>query len=90
MEALHRRLAPTPDGHQGEVGAHESNQLDEDYKVVLSICGEGVETKRGSRPRWLEPHTSDAPSRTSIAARFWLAWSSGQARRVWTVRDRRV
>ena len=54
------------------------------------ICGAGVETKRGSRPRWLEPHTSDAPSRTSIAVRFWLAWSSGQARRVWTVRDRRV
>ena len=49
-----------------------------------------VETKRGSRPRWLEPHTSDAPSRTSVAVRFWLAWSSGQARRVWTVRDRRV
>ena len=46
------------------------------------ICGAGVETKRGSRPRWLEPHTSDAPSRTSIAVRFWLAWSSGQARRV--------
>ena len=53
---LHRRLAPTPDGHQGEVGAHESNRLDEDYKVLLSDlrrgCRDeaGVETKVAGAP----------------------------------------
>ena len=56
VEGGHRRLAPTPDGHQGEVGAHESNQLDEDYKVVLSNlrrgCRDeaGVETKVAGAP----------------------------------------
>ena len=53
---MHRRLAPTPNGHQGEVGAYESNQLDEDYKLVLSNlrhgCRDeaGVETKVAGAP----------------------------------------
>lgn len=56
VEGLHRRLAPTPDGHQGEVGAHESNQHDEDYMVLLSDlrrgCRDeaGVETKVAGAP----------------------------------------
>ena len=56
VKSLHRRLAPTPDGHQGEVGAHESNQHVEDYMVLLSDlrrgCRDeaGVETKVAGAP----------------------------------------